>query len=257
MRRLCQEILRFTSRAEAFGRFRRVNSVLSEAMHWHDRTRVLIVDDDEKGLRALRRGLESIGFEVDAAGTGADALERASKFHHDAFVVDMQMAPHDGLWTCRELLILDPDSIVIFRSGLETDEAKLAAFAAGASDYVPKTGTDAELGARVRAHLRRRGARMLHFGSLIADRSSGAVFVDGVLADLSEQQSRLFWLLIASPGKFQTTKELHVARGGHGELASTRRELQRLRRKLGKCGTMIRMVRCRGYCFDPSPIRRK
>ena len=220
------------------------------------RHRVLLVDDDEKILSTQKRVLESIGFDVDTVGTGAEAVERAQNQRYDVFLVDMHMEPHDGAWTCRTLLTLDPDAIVMMLSAVEKDEAKVAAFEAGATDYVIKSVTYVELGARIRGHIRRLsrpGTRtLLRFGRLTADPKTLAVYVDGQLAKLSEQQTALLWVLLEAPGKFYTAEELHAAIDSENKLTSTRRALQRLRQPLGECGHMIQVLHGRGYGFDPT-----
>lgn len=219
------------------------------------RERVLVVDDEEKILSTQKRVLESIGFAVDTVGTGAEAVKRARHQYYDAFLVDMQMHPHDGPWTCRALLALNPDFLVMMLTGVVTDEAKVSAFEAGATDYLSKQMTYVELGARIRAHMRRLSRShiraVLQFGRLTADPTSRGVFVDGQLVKLSEQQTDLIWVLLRSPQTFFTAEQLHAAIRSEKKLKSTTRALQRLRAPLGDCGSMIQMVRGRGYCFDP------
>jgi two-component system OmpR family response regulator len=65
--------------------------------------RLLLVEDDAKLVRALRRGLEREGYEVDVAGTGDAALARAEASDYDAVVLDVMLPGVDGFSVCREL----------------------------------------------------------------------------------------------------------------------------------------------------------
>lgn len=218
--------------------------------------RLLFVDDEERILSTHKRVYEHIGFVVDTAATGVDAIALAKRHAHDAFLVDVHMAPHDGNWTCERLLELDPESVVIMLSGVETDEAVLAAFAAGALDYLFKGTSPIKLAAHIRrrvADRRRCSSTVLRFGRLVADRATQTVLVDGALVLLGEKEFSLLWLLLNTPRKCYTARELHdKALGGSGKPNSVRKVVERTRRKLGDCGCMLLNAPGRGYCFNPS-----
>ena len=221
--------------------------------------RLLLVDDEDTFLSTQKRVLESIGFDVDCVATGAEAVERAKQHEYDAFLLDVRMEPNSGHWTCRRLRALDPLSVVIMLSAVDTDEARLAAIDAGATDYLLKNTRYVLLGARIRQRIREKRSRsnppqLLTFGRLVADPSTRAVFVESVRVDLSGHETDLFWLLLSTPGKCHATDELHSAVGLSGNSHSTQKAVQRLRRKLGDCGNLIQTVKARGYCFCPAEI---
>lgn len=70
-------------------------------------TRLLVVEDDVKLSRALRRGLEHEGYAVDGAHTGEEALARAGERHYDAVVLDLMLPDRDGYGVCAELRARD------------------------------------------------------------------------------------------------------------------------------------------------------
>lgn len=219
--------------------------------------RLLFVDDEEAMLSTHKRVYEHIGFVVDTAATGVDAIALAKQHACDAFLVDVHMAPHDGNWTCERLLELDPQSVVIMLSGVETDEAVLAAFAAGAVDYLFKGTSPIKIAAHIRRRVKEalgRTATVLRFGRLAADTRTRAVYIDRVAVDLPEEEARLFWFLFSSPGEWFRAEEIQDALGLHGDVRSTQRALQRLRRSLGVCGEVIHAAKGRGYRFRSPAI---
>ncbi len=217
--------------------------------------RVLAVDDEAAMLRSLHRALTPLGFAVDMVTSGAEAVTRARRERHDVYLVDIKMEPHDGLWTCRELVAIDPTATIIVLSGDESEEAQVAALDAGATDFVIKPFRPAELNSRMRLRIRQSLEssalrNKLQIGSLVADRATKAVRIAGATLPLTDMETELFWLLVRSPGKFYTAQELHDAVSESSQVNSTRKALQRLRDKLGEHGDLIRTVRKRGYCFD-------
>lgn len=219
--------------------------------------RLLFVDDDESMLSTQKRVLERVGLHVETVSSGEEAIRRAREQRFDAFLVDVKMEPHDGFWTCRELLAIDPDFVIIMLTGLESDEAHLAAIEAGATDYILKRTNFVVLGAIIRQRIRERRDRshgLLRFGRLTADPASRAVFIDGERVNLPEEETALFWFLVSSPGKWYRAEEIHETLRLKGKSRSTQRALQRLRELLGECGTVIQVAKGRGYCFRPATI---
>lgn len=117
---------------------------------------ILIVEDMPDELRLLARFLGGAGARVLMAVDGTEALRLAQLMRPDVVVMDVRLPPPDGLAVCRALQLLPQcvDIPVIFTSGLHSQQTKLAAFAAGARDYLTKPFTQAELIARVALHAR-------------------------------------------------------------------------------------------------------
>jgi two-component system OmpR family response regulator len=77
---------------------------MGEVFHDHlARMRLLVVEDDEKLVRALERGLGREGYGVDVARTGDDGLERATHEDYDAVVLDLMLPGVDGVSLCQTL----------------------------------------------------------------------------------------------------------------------------------------------------------
>jgi two-component system, OmpR family, KDP operon response regulator KdpE len=116
--------------------------------------KVLIVDDDARFRRAMRKVLIAEGYEVTEASTGQAALETLRHGPRDIVLLDMVMPGMTGLETCRALRE-SSDVPVIVVSVRNLEQERIAALDAGADDYVTKPFSLPELLARIRASLRR------------------------------------------------------------------------------------------------------
>ena len=130
--------------------------------------RVLVVDDEEQILRALRTSLRAAGYDVETADTGAGALATAALRPPEAVILDLVLPDRSGIDVCRELRTWSSAPVIVL-SAVGEEREKVAALDAGADDYVTKpVGLD-ELLARLRAVLRRTspsGEPVLEIGEL-------------------------------------------------------------------------------------------
>jgi formate hydrogenlyase transcriptional activator len=122
--------------------------------------RILIVDDEPLNLDLLRQEIEIIGYEIDEARDGHEALRRCGEALPDLILLDIMMPGMDGLEVCRRLKAAETtrDTPVIFMTALSEISDKVAAFAAGGVDYVTKPFQAEEVLARVRVHVELRRA---------------------------------------------------------------------------------------------------
>lgn len=119
--------------------------------------RILVVDDDPDILQFVRLNLELDGFDVDLAGGGREALERASEAPPDLMLLDVMMPEIDGLTVLRRLRS-DPATAnipVIVLTARSLAEDRVKGLDLGADDYITKPFDLEELIARVRTVLRR------------------------------------------------------------------------------------------------------
>ena len=119
------------------------------------RPRVLVCDDEQQILRALRVILRDAGFEALPASDAEEALDVAAVEHPDAAIIDLVLPGIDGVELCRRLREWS-DLPVIVLSAVGEEDAKVRALAAGADDYVTKPFGPRELIARLNANLRRK-----------------------------------------------------------------------------------------------------
>lgn len=117
---------------------------------------VLVVDDSPTNVDVVLSHLTGAGFRVLYAGSGARALKQLEQLVPDIILLDLKMPDMDGIETCRAIKERAEwkDVPVIFITGADELSQKLAAFGAGAVDFVTKPILPEEVEARVRTHLR-------------------------------------------------------------------------------------------------------
>ena len=122
--------------------------------------RILVVDDTPTNVKLLVDLLSVNGFDVIAAGSGTEGLERAAADSPDLILLDVMMPDLDGFAVCERLKASDAtrDAPVIFLTALHETLDKVRAFAAGGVDYLTKPFEPRELLARVGTHLALRRA---------------------------------------------------------------------------------------------------
>ena len=122
---------------------------------------VLVVDDQERNIQVVGATLAGAGYEVMAATTGQQALERVAARMPDLILLDVLMPGMDGFGICRSLREQFPseDLPVIFLSAADDSEIIVRALAEGGVDYVTKPFNKSELLARVHTHLELKRAR--------------------------------------------------------------------------------------------------
>ncbi len=113
-----------------------------------------MVDDEPGIVRALGINLKALGYQIDAAANGEDALRKAADHRPDAVILDLGLPGIDGIDVIRGLRGWTNIPIIVL-SVREAEREKIAALDAGADDYVTKPFGMGELLARLRAALRR------------------------------------------------------------------------------------------------------
>jgi two-component system KDP operon response regulator KdpE len=117
-------------------------------------TRLLVVDDEAPFVRALSVNLRAQGYDLDVARTGEQGLQLARDRHPDLVILDLGLPGIDGFEVLRNLRTWSAVPVLVLSaSALEKDT--VAAFDAGADDFMAKPFGVRELHARVRAALRR------------------------------------------------------------------------------------------------------
>src|SRR5512143_556636 len=100
--------------------------------------RVLVVDDEAASRKGLQTLLEKQGYRVEAAATGAEALEKARSFRPAVVIADLVMPGMDGLELLRSLQEETPFAMTILLTGKGSIETAVQAMKAGAYDYLTK-----------------------------------------------------------------------------------------------------------------------
>lgn len=172
--------------------------------------RILVVDDEQQILRALRTSLRAAGYEVDTAETAEAALAAAAMRPPDAVILDLLLPDGTGTEVTRELRTWTAAPVIVL-SAVGDESEKVAALDAGADDYVTKPVGIDELFARLRAVLRRRvpsGEPVIAVGGLTVDLQKREVSLDGKPVHLTPHQYELLRLLALNEGKLLTHRTL-------------------------------------------------
>ena len=119
-----------------------------------EQPRILVVDDEPGIVRALGINLKALGYQIEAAANGEEALRKAADHRPDAVILDLGLPGIDGIDVIRGLRGWSNVPIIVL-SVREAEREKIAALDAGADDYVTKPFGMGELLARLRAALRR------------------------------------------------------------------------------------------------------
>jgi len=178
------------------------------------KSRILIVDDNEKIVDVVRAYLEKDGYRVLAAYDGLQALEMARRRQPDLIILDLLLPGMDGLDVCRVLRGEGNEVPIIMLTAKTTESDKLIGLELGADDYVTKPFSPRELVARVRAVLRRMGEQQgqgpaeIRCGDLVIDFVRHEVRVKTTPAHLTPTEFRLLEVLVKEPGRAFTRLEL-------------------------------------------------
>jgi two-component system, OmpR family, KDP operon response regulator KdpE len=117
---------------------------------------ILVVDDNPQIRRALRAILVPQGYTIVDARNGEEALELIRHERFSLILLDVNMPGMSGIETCKEIRRTTPIPVMII-TVRDNERDKIQAFDAGADDYIVKPFGADELGARVRAAIRRSG----------------------------------------------------------------------------------------------------
>jgi DNA-binding response OmpR family regulator len=216
--------------------------------------RILVVDDEQRILNFVARGLRAEGYEVDVAADGERGLRAALDSTHDLIILDLVMPDLGGLAVLHGILQRKPNQAVLVLSCLTDTPTKVEALELGADDYLAKPFSLEELLARVRARLRgvaRTSAVRLVTGGLSldavrreADRGTGPIA-------LSEREFLLLQQLMRYAGTTLSKERLlSTVWGYHFHPGSNVVDvyIRRLRNKLG--ADAITTVRGKGYRLE-------
>ena len=219
-------------------------------------SKVLIIEDEVSIADLEKDYLELSGFEVEVENSGDIGLERARREEFDMFILDLMLPGVDGFEICKQIR-QEKNTPILMVSAKKDDIDKIRGLGLGADDYITKPFGVMELISRVRALLRRsgedKGEKSLTIGKIILDGERHAVYVGGVLCELTYKEYELLRLLMQRAGIVTTREEIlnHVwGSDFQGESRTLDMHIKTLRQKLGEAGGMIRTVRSVGYFLE-------
>ena len=164
---------------------------------------ILAVDDNPAITELIQQGLTLIGYHVDVASTGEEALFKATTSNYSLVVLDLMMPDFDGFQVIDRLRQSGRDVPVLFLTARNETQFKIRGLSLGADDYITKPFSLEELAERVKAILRRyKGSgsvgvsTVLRFGDLVLDDSMHQVRRGGVEIDLTPTEFNLLAYLM-------------------------------------------------------------
>lgn len=238
-----------------------------------DRAQVLLVEDDHKLAKLIRRFLETTGeFAVDVEPRGDRAVHRVLEERPDLVILDIMLPGMDGLEVCRQIRP-DYDGLILMLTALGDEVDEVVGLELGADDYVAKPAGPRKLLARVRTLMRRsrsaKGARSevathekpsrLEIGNLCIDATRRTVTVGDTEIDLTTAEYELLWLLARHAGEPLSREQIYQELRGiewDGLDRSIDLRVTRLRRKLGDDAQhprRIKSIRGVGYLLAEIP----
>jgi two-component system OmpR family response regulator len=220
--------------------------------------RVLVVDDEPNIVDVISMALRFQGFEVESAGTGADALAAVTRFRPHLMLLDVMLPDMEGFDVAERLGAQRARVPIIFLTARDETQDKVRGLTLGGDDYVTKPFSLEELVARIRSLLRRTGeaepeSSRLVFSDLELDEDTREVSRAGEPVDLTATEYRLLRYLLLNPRRVLTRAQLldHVWEydfGGDARVLET--YVSYLRKKLDVHGpSLIQTVRGVGYAL--------
>ncbi|MCC8928431.1 response regulator transcription factor [Rhodococcus sp. BGS-1C] len=220
-------------------------------------TDVLLAEDDEAIAAPLSRALGREGYTVTVEQTGPAALQQALEGHFDLLILDLGLPGMDGLEVCRQVRANSSELAVLMLTA-RTDEVDfVVGLDAGADDYVGKPFRLAELMARVRALLRRRGPgedTPVEVGGIRLEPAARRVLVNGAEISLANKEYELLKVLLDHAGQVVSRETILREVWGDAELRGSKTldmHMSWLRRKIGDEGSVSerRIATVRGVGF--------
>jgi len=218
--------------------------------------KILLVDDEPDVIEIIKFNLDQEGYQVKTATNGSEAVKKAKKTFPHLIIMDVMMPEMDGIEAC-EILRKDPkfnNTIIMFLSARGEDYSYVAAFDAGADDYVTKPIKPKILVSKIKALLRRlkkeEETEKLRFGKLIIDKEQYEVTQNGNTLSLPRKEFELLFLLASKPDKVVKREKIMEIVWGSEVVVGDRTidvHIRKLREKIGD--KYFKTVKGVGYKF--------
>ena len=173
---------------------------------------ILVVDDKANMRQLLHDHFVEQGFNVLTSANGREALQAVTRTRPDVILLDLMMPEMDGYEFLQHYRAEQNAPVIIITARDEESEAVLG-LELGADDYVIKPFRMRELGARVKAVLRRSDSAKadlgpVHVGDIVLDEATHTVSVHGTPVNLTPTEFNLLGVLLRAPGQVFTREQL-------------------------------------------------
>ena len=220
--------------------------------------KILCVDDEPDILEILKYNLSNEGYQISTAKDGKIAVKKAKETHPNLIIMDIMMPNMDGIEAC-EILRSDEafnDTLIMFLTARGEDYSYVAAYEAGADDYVTKPVKPKILLSKVKGLLRRskkyseKEVDEIEFGDLRINRDKYKVYTSDKSISLPRKEFELLNLLASKPDKVFKREKIMEKVWGEQVVVGDRTidvHIRKLRKKIGD--KYFKTVKGVGYKF--------
>ena len=219
---------------------------------------ILCVDDEPDILEILKYNLSNEGYNVLTANDGLSAISKAKEIIPNLIIMDIMMPNMDGIEACEKLRADQKfnDTIIMFLTARGEDYSHVAAYEAGADDYVTKPVKPKVLVSKVKGLLRRlkkvidNDINEIEFENIKIDREKYKVYISDKILNLPRKEFELLYLLASKPDKvFKRDKIMEMVWGGEVIVGDRTIDvhIRKLREKIGD--KYFKTVKGVGYKF--------
>jgi two-component system alkaline phosphatase synthesis response regulator PhoP len=220
--------------------------------------KILLIDSDEETISTVGTALKNEGFSVISSTNSREAINMAATELPQLVLVDLLMNELDGIDICIELRQKPEleNTLIVFHTERNEDYSQIAAFNAGADDYIIKPVKPRVLISRLKALLKRHTSHQTEIDKtqltgLTINRERYLIYLEGVEIILPRKEFELLSLLSTSPRKVFTRKEISQLIWGYEIYAKNRTidvHIRKLREKLGD--RYIKTIKGIGYSLE-------
>ena len=220
--------------------------------------KILCVDDEPDILEILKYNLSNEGYNVSTAADGKSAIEMAYNISPNLIIMDVMMPNMDGIEACEKLRSDDKfnETIIMFLTARGEDYSHVAAYDAGADDYVTKPVKPKVLVSKVRGLLRRlqkvisKDINEIVFDDIKIDREKYKVYISDNVLNLPRKEFELLYLLASKPDKVYKREKIMETVWGSEVVVGDRTidvHIRKLREKVGD--KYFKTIKGVGYKF--------
>ena len=220
--------------------------------------KILCVDDEPDILEILKYNLSNEGYNVSTAADGKSAIKIAYNISPNLIIMDIMMPKMDGIEACEKLRSDEKfnDTIIMFLTARGEDYSHVAAYDAGADDYVTKPVKPKVLVSKVKGLLRRlkkviaNDINEIVFDDIKIDREKYKVYISNNVLNLPRKEFELLYLLASKPDKVYKREKIMETVWGSEVVVGDRTidvHIRKLREKVGD--KYFKTVKGVGYKF--------
>ena len=220
--------------------------------------KILCVDDEPDILEILKYNLTNEGYDISIASDGLAAIKKANEIIPNLIIMDVMMPNIDGIQACENLRADEKfnETIIMFLTARGEEYSHLAAYEAGADDYVTKPVKPKLLISKVKGLLRRfkkdkdNGINIIEHDDFKIDKEKYKVYISGNTLNLPRKEFELLYLLASKPDKvFPRDKIMNKVWGGEVVVGDRTIDvhIRKLREKIGD--KYIKTIKGVGYKF--------